>query len=87
MTTTLSRPFSSFDPDLVREIVADFAGTNGPLVPVLHALTARFGYIDSQAIPIIAQSLNLSIEEVRTIVILGNLQLDWTNPNGRTSDE
>ena len=43
MTTTLSRPFSSFDPDLVREIVADFAGTNGPLVPVLHALTARFG--------------------------------------------
>ncbi len=83
MTTTFTTPSAPFDPELVRQIAADFAEITHPLVPVLHALRDRFGYIDARAIPVIAGALNLSIEEVRAIVALGKLYRDWTTLRDR----
>src|SRR4051794_27470311 len=36
----------------------------GALLPILHALQDEFGYIDREAVPLIAEILNLSRAEV-----------------------
>ena len=40
----------------------------GALLPILHALQEAFGYIDSAAVPLIADALNLSRAEVHGVV-------------------
>lgn len=52
----------------VREIVARHAHLEGPLLPILHAAQAAFGYIPRDAIPIVADALNLTRAEVYGVV-------------------
>lgn len=40
----------------------------GALLPILHALQDEFGYIDAEAIPLVAERLNLSKAEVHGVV-------------------
>ena len=40
----------------------------GAVLPILHALQQEFGYVDREAVPLIAQALNLSRAEVHGIV-------------------
>ena len=40
----------------------------GAMLPILHELQERFGYIDAAAIPIIAQALNVSKAETLGVV-------------------
>jgi len=51
-----------------RAIIAEHQGQNGPLLPILHALQEEFGYIDSEAIPMIADALNVTRAEVHGVV-------------------
>jgi formate dehydrogenase subunit gamma len=57
-----------YDLDLVREIATSMKVLDGPLIPILHALNDRFGYIDEAAIPVVANVLNLSRAEVHGVV-------------------
>jgi len=52
----------------VQEILARFAGLEGPLLPVLHEVQARFGCVPADSIAVIAQGLNLSKAEVQGVV-------------------
>lgn len=52
----------------VNEIVAQHAGAEGPLLPILHAVQAAFGYIPRDALPEIAERLNLSRAEVHGVM-------------------
>jgi formate dehydrogenase subunit gamma len=52
----------------VEEIVAAHAHLEGPLLPILHAIQAAFGFIPRDAIPIVAQALNLTRAEVFGVV-------------------
>ena len=52
----------------VREIVAAHAHLEGPLLPILHALQAEYGFIPRDAIPIVAEALNLTRAEVYGVV-------------------
>lgn len=45
-------------------ILAAFAGQQGALMPILHAIQGTFGFVPRQAVPLIAQALNLSRAEV-----------------------
>jgi formate dehydrogenase subunit gamma len=63
-----SRLPAPFKPELVREIVAAHAHLEGPLLPVLHAVQAEFGCVPKDAVPIIAEALNLSRAEVHGMV-------------------
>ncbi len=58
----------AYDLELVREIAASMKGLDGPLIPILHALNDRFGYVDDTAIPVVANVLNLSRAEVHGVV-------------------
>lgn len=52
----------------IRAILADHQGLEGPLLPVLHAVQAEFGHVPREALPVIAQALNISRAEVHGVV-------------------
>ena len=52
----------------VQEILAAHNGMEGPLLPILHAVQAAFGYIPEVALPVIAKNLNISRAEVHGVM-------------------
>ncbi len=50
------------------EIIREHRGREGPLLPILHDVQARFGCIDAAAEAAIADALNLSRAEVHGVV-------------------
>jgi formate dehydrogenase subunit gamma len=52
----------------VEEIVAAHTQLEGPLLPILHALQAEFGFVPREALPIVAHALNLTRAEVYGVV-------------------
>jgi formate dehydrogenase subunit gamma len=65
----------------VRRIVADLADRPGPLIEVLHAVQAALGYVPADAVPIVAEALNLSRAEVHGVVTFYHFFRD--TPPGR----
>ncbi|ANL42453.1 UNVERIFIED_ORG: formate dehydrogenase subunit gamma [Rhizobium esperanzae] len=51
-----------------RTIVADLRFLEGPLLPILHEVQQEFGYVPQEALPVIAEELNLSRAEVHGVV-------------------
>jgi formate dehydrogenase subunit gamma len=60
--------FTSWDPKVARALISERQALPGALLPVLHALQERFGYIDPAAVALIADGLNLSRAEVHGVV-------------------
>jgi formate dehydrogenase subunit gamma len=52
----------------VGEILRAHDGMEGPLLPILHAVQASYGYIPRDALPVIALHLNLSRAEVHGVM-------------------
>ena len=59
---------TAFDEGRAREIIAAYLGSEGPLLPILHAFNAEFGYVSEEAVPFIASALNLTRAEVHGVV-------------------
>ena len=51
-----------------REIIAAHKAEEGAALPILHAVQAAFGYIPRDAVPLVADALNLTRAEVHGIV-------------------
>lgn len=49
------------------EIVDGLCGLEGPLLPILHAVQQAFGYLPEEALPRIAEKLNISRAEVHGV--------------------
>ncbi|KAB2948627.1 MAG: formate dehydrogenase subunit gamma [Rhizobiaceae bacterium] len=49
-------------------VVAERRNLEGPLLPILHELQAEFGHVPQEALPVIAEALNLSKAEVHGVV-------------------
>lgn len=62
------KPMLASDIDTVRRIVADMKGRPGPLIEILHSVQAALGYVPPDAVPILAEALNLSRAEVHGVV-------------------
>jgi len=60
-------PISEFD-EAVEQVLEACGREPGTLLPVLHALQERVGYVPHQAVPAIARALNLSRAEVHGVV-------------------
>ena len=52
----------------VGEIVDRHAGMEGSALPILHAIQEAFGYVPSEAVPIVAHALNRSRAEIHGVV-------------------
>jgi formate dehydrogenase subunit gamma len=59
---------STWNAERAREIIAEYAGLEGPMLPILHALQEEFDCISPAAVQVIAQALNLSRAEVHGVV-------------------
>jgi formate dehydrogenase subunit gamma len=49
-------------------IINQLKDEEGPLLPILHDLQGEFGYVPQEALPLIAQALNISRAEVHGVV-------------------
>jgi len=56
------------DMDAVAAIVAQRKAMPGAMLPILHGIQEKIGYIPSQAVPLIAQELNVSRAEVHGVI-------------------
>jgi formate dehydrogenase subunit gamma len=54
--------------DRIAEILEAHHRLEGPLLPILHAIQAAFGYVPDSAIPQIAKALTLSKAEVHGVI-------------------
>ena len=52
----------------IRRLAETHAAEAGALLPILHAIQARLGYVPESAVPIVADVLNLSRAEVHGVV-------------------
>lgn len=59
---------SPADSAVVRRVVAEHQGRPGPLLEVLHAIQAALGFVPADAVPLVAEGLNLSRAEVHGVV-------------------
>jgi formate dehydrogenase subunit gamma len=54
--------------EALETIVSNHAGQIGALMPILHAVQERFGFVPEDAIPVLAEKLNLSRAEVHGVM-------------------
>ena len=59
---------TAWDEERGAEIIAANQHLEGALLPILHALQHEFGYVDREAVPMVARALNLSRAEVHGVV-------------------
>jgi formate dehydrogenase subunit gamma len=59
---------AAFDATLAREIIERGRLTPGAALPILHDLQLHFGYIDDDAISLVADALNISKAETLGVV-------------------
>jgi formate dehydrogenase subunit gamma len=52
----------------VAAIIEELRGLEGPLLPILHGVQEEFGYVPTEALPVIAEALNLSKAEVHGVI-------------------
>lgn len=57
-----------FDMSALEAIVAQHKTMPGAMLPILHAIQETIGYIPPQAVPLIAQELNVSRAEVHGVI-------------------
>jgi len=58
----------AWDAPRAEGIIDSLLAREGPLLPILHALQAAFGYVPEPAIPMLAARLNLTRAEVHGVV-------------------
>jgi formate dehydrogenase subunit gamma len=65
----------------IRRLAEAHATETGALLPILHAIQDRYGYLPEPAVPIVANVLNLSRAEVHGVVTF--YHLFRTHPPGK----
>jgi formate dehydrogenase subunit gamma len=58
----------AWDADRAANRIKELERLPGALLPILHALQDEFGYVDSAAVPLVAEALNISKAEVHGVI-------------------
>lgn len=61
--------YPAWNQESARSIIAGLAHLEGATLPILHALQEEFGHVDAQAVPLIAEALNLSRAEIHGAIL------------------
>jgi formate dehydrogenase subunit gamma len=59
---------SAWNAERASEIIAEHAGLEGPMLPILRALQQEFGCVSDAAVRLVAEALNLTRAEVHGVV-------------------
>jgi formate dehydrogenase subunit gamma len=62
------RSHTAWNRERAEEIIEAHRHLDGATLPILHALQHEFGYVDREAVPLVARALNLSRAEVHGVV-------------------
>lgn len=82
MTTTEPQPSRTVT-EVVTDTVAALEGQRGALLPILHAIQETLGCVPREAVPVLAERLNLSRADVHGVV---SFYHDFrAEPAGRTT--
>lgn len=57
-----------WDPARAAALIAEHAELDGATLPILHALQRSFGYVPQDAVPMLAEAMNLSRAEIHGVV-------------------
>jgi formate dehydrogenase subunit gamma len=60
--------YVAWEVGLAQSLIAGHAAEPGAVLPILHVLQRTFGYVPEEAVPLVAQALNLSRAEVHGVV-------------------
>ena len=60
--------YRDWNPEEAARIIARHCELPGAMLPILHALQEAFGCIDKEAVPLIAEALNISRAEVHGVI-------------------
>lgn len=60
--------FESWSPERAGEIIGAHKDRPGAALPILHALQEHFGCVPAEAVPLVAEALNLSRAEIHGVV-------------------
>lgn len=52
----------------IRALIDAHLSLEGPLLPILHAIQEAYGHVPSEALPVIAEALNITRAEVHGVV-------------------
>jgi formate dehydrogenase subunit gamma len=52
----------------IADIIAPYLALEGPAMPMLHAIQAAFGFVPAEAVPVVANALNVSRAEIHGLV-------------------
>lgn len=58
----------AFSAGAALEVINQHKHLAGAMLPILHALQAEFGFVDTRAVPLIADALNVSKAEVHGVI-------------------
>lgn len=72
-TSPARQPKPSADIATIKAIVGEHSDRPGGLLPLLHAIQDRLGYVPDEAVPVIAAALNLSRAEVHGVITFYHL--------------
>ncbi len=61
-------PYEPWTTARAAEVISEHAHLDGATLPILHALQNTFGYVSQDAVPMIAEAVNLSRAEVHGVV-------------------
>ena len=67
MSRAISRG-EAFDAGAALAVINQHTHLAGAMLPILHALQETFGYVDTRAVPLIAEALNVSKAEVHGVI-------------------
>lgn len=59
---------STWDPDKARAVIREQKHLPGALLPVLHAVQDTFDHIPPEAVPVVAEELNMSRADVHGVI-------------------
>lgn len=65
MTAATALPY---DPQVVERVIAERCHLDGALMPILHGVQDALGWVPADAVPRIAEALNLSRAEVHGVI-------------------
>lgn len=57
-----------WSPERATAVIGEHAGLAGATLPILHALQSTFGYVPEDAVPMVAEAMNLSRAEIHGVV-------------------
>ncbi|TMG97865.1 MAG: formate dehydrogenase [Betaproteobacteria bacterium] len=65
---TAAATASPYDPRVVERVIAERRHLDGALMPILHGVQDALGWVPADAVPRIAEALNLSRAEVHGVI-------------------